>query len=158
GTLLSPGKRWQPASPRISVVSKLGYSSTMSWDRVELWRTEAWIRVLGFAIWAFVGLSRLVPAIADGPPSWLGAWLGYGAAFAIASVHRRIARPLAIAALVVQVATVVVMPHRGFAGFEGLLMSIVAVQVPMIVSLRAGIVWALAQVPLLLGTVASDKR
>ena len=128
----------------------------MSWDRVELRRTEAWIRGLGFAIWAFVGVSRL--AGVDAMPSWLGVWLGYGAAFAIASLHRRIPRPLAIAALVVQVAAVVAMPHLGFAGFEGLLMSIVAVQVPMVVSLRVGIVWALAQVPLLLGTVAQDKR
>jgi len=125
----------------------------MSWDRVELRRTEAWIRVLGFVIWAFVGISRLHGTL----PSWLGVWLGYGAAFAIASLHRRIARPFAIAALVVQVAAVVAMPHLGFAGFEGLLLSIVAVQVPMVLSLRAGIVWALAQVPLLLGTVATQK-
>ncbi len=130
----------------------------MSWDRVELGRTEALIRVLGFVIWAFVGLSRLVPVLDEAPPAWLGAWLGYGAAFALASLHRRIVRPLAIAALVVQAAIVVAMPHLGFAGSEGLLMSIVAVQVPMILSLRTGIAWAIAQVPFLLATVAPDKH
>jgi signal transduction histidine kinase len=130
----------------------------MSWDRVELGRTEAWIRGLGVAIWVFVGLSRLLPAMADAPATWLGVWLAYGAAFVLASFHRRIKLPLAIAALVVQAAAVVAMPHVGFAGFEGLLMSIVAVQVPMILSLRTGMVWALAQVPFLLGTVASTKQ
>jgi signal transduction histidine kinase len=123
-------------------------------DRTELGRAEAWIRALGFAIWAFVGISRLDGVAA----AWLPAWLGYGAAFAIASLYRRIPRLLAVAALVAQAAGVIAMPHLGLVGFEGLLMAIVAVQVPMVLSLRAGIVWAVAQLPFVLGTVAADKR
>ena len=126
----------------------------MSWDRVELGRVEAWIRGLGFVIWLFVGVSRLGGSL----PSWLGVWLGYGAAFAISSLHARLPRPVAIGALGAQVAAVVAMPHVGFAGFEGLLMAIVAVQVPLILSLRIGVAWAVGQVPLLLGSVASQKH
>ena len=101
----------------------------MSWDRAELGRAERWIRGLGLAIWAFVGLSRLVPAIDDGAPRWLAAWLAYGTGYGITSAHRRIPRTVSIAALVVQTGAVVVMPHVGFTGFDGLLMSIIAVQV-----------------------------
>ncbi len=50
-----------------------------------------------------------------------------------------------MAALAAQAAAVVAMPHLGFHGFEGLLMSIVVAQVPTVLPLRASVAWALVQ-------------
>jgi signal transduction histidine kinase len=114
------------------------------WDqRAELGRTEPWIRAIGGGIWLFVGLSRL-HAVAPLPP-WIWPWLSFGAAFAISSAHRHVPQWLAVAALALQTLSVLPLPRVGLPGFEGLLLAIVAAQVPTILSLRASVVWACLQ-------------
>lgn len=118
------------------------------WDqRAELGRTEPWLRVIGGGIWLFVGLSRL-HGVAP-PPPWIWPWLGFGTAFAISSAHRHVPQWFSVVGLALQTLSVLPLPRVGLPGFEGLLLAIVAAQVPTIVSLRASVVWACAQlVPL----------
>jgi signal transduction histidine kinase len=123
-------------------------------ERIDLGRTEAWLRSIGVVIWAFVGLSRL-DALASS--AWLAAWAVYGAGLIASGLHRRMPQALAVILLLAQSGAAIGLPSLGFAGFEGLLMSIVVAQVPTILSIRAAIVWALVQEAPLLAIVYSFK-
>jgi signal transduction histidine kinase len=118
-------------------------------ERANLGRTEPWLRAIGFAIWAFVGASRLVTrsgggaAHAVGP--WLGPWLVYGIAFTVASLGRRLRHPSRLALLIAQAASVLCLPWLGLGGFEGLLLAVVVAQAPTVLSLRHAAFWAVGQ-------------
>jgi signal transduction histidine kinase len=124
-------------------------------EHASLGRTEPWLRGVGLAIWLFVGLSRLGPG---GPPAWLGPWLAYGGAMVALGFHARLAGAVAIALLVAQSACALALPRLGLAGYEGLLLAIVAAQAPTILPLRRSLVWAAAQLPLLVAVVWASKR
>jgi signal transduction histidine kinase len=130
-------------------------------ERANLGRTEPWLRALGFAIWTFVGVSRLAGhGSAAGPgfwPPWLAPWLVYGAAFALASLRARLPPPVRVALLAVQAGAVVALPWTGLEGFEGLLLAIVVAQAPTVLSFRHAVFWALAQAIALLATVFPFK-
>jgi signal transduction histidine kinase len=127
--------------------------ATGAWQaRAELGSAERWLRALGLAIWAFIGLSQLIPQTrsAGSPPAWFTPWLLYGLCFVAAGFHRSVPRWVQVGLLVAQSACVVVMPGAGFRGFEGLLMSLVSAQVPIVLTLRSAFLWMVVQeVPLL---------
>ena len=110
-------------------------------DRARLGRTEPWLRVIGLLIWAFIGLTRLEPK------PWVIPWLIYAAAFLALGLHSRFPQWLKVALLATQSAAVLALPRFGLSGFEGLLLSIVVTQVPIVLSLRHAISWAVGQVP-----------
>ncbi|MFT3843225.1 MAG: sensor histidine kinase [Myxococcaceae bacterium] len=123
----------------------------------ELGRAEPWLRALGLATWAFVGISRW----SESPDvSWVAAWAVYGGAQLASAFHARLPRPLAVALLAVQSLAVVAMPYLGFRGFEGLLLAIVAAQVPTVLPQRAAWGWVAGQWFLLAAAVApfTDSR
>jgi signal transduction histidine kinase len=126
-------------------------------ERADLGRAEPWLRWVGLGTWAFLGLSRLVPlwlTVRGTPaPIWIWPWLLYGAAFIGASLHGRFPTWLGVACLALQSVAALVLPWAGFHGFEGLMASIVVVQVPTILPLRSAVAWMLAQVPFLIGAV-----
>lgn len=108
----------------------------------ELGRAEPWLRALGLATWAFVGISRW----SESPDvTWVAAWAIYGGAQLLSAFHARMPRWLAVALLAVQSLSVVAMPHLGFRGFEGLLLAIVAAQVPTVLEQRLAWGWAVGQ-------------
>jgi signal transduction histidine kinase len=119
----------------------------------DLGRAELLLRVVGAAIWAFLGVSRWLPLRHDALPAWAWPWIAYGACYLVASLHRTIPRSAAVAGLAVQTAAAAWMPSLGFGGFEGLLLSIVVVQLPTVLSLGASLAWATLQVPLLVAVV-----
>jgi signal transduction histidine kinase len=121
-------------------------------ESIDLGRAEAWLRAIGVAIWAFVGVSRL-----DVHAAWVLPWMLYGACLVGAGLHRRMPRPIAVLLLLAQTGAVIILPSLGFTGFEGLLMSIVVVQVPTILPLEAALLWALAQEAPLLAIVLPFK-
>ncbi len=127
-------------------------------DRADLGPADPWIRAVGFGTWLFLGLSRLVQHRNDlaGSRAWVFAWVVYGAAF-VGFGFARVPRPGRLALLGVQLAMALLLPFLGFTGYQGLLLAIVAVQVPSVLSLRTALVWTLAQLPLLLVTIASYK-
>jgi signal transduction histidine kinase len=118
----------------------------------DLGRIEWWLRALGLILWAFVGASRLPPRI--GQPGFALAcalWAGYGAAFLAASLHARIGIWPARACLAVQSIAVLLMPTFELKGFEGMLLSFVVAQAPLVWSFRGSAAFATAQaVPLVL--------
>jgi signal transduction histidine kinase len=131
------------------------------WDqRSELGRAEPWLRAIGGGIWLFIGLSRGLSGWHDGAPlpPWIWPWLGFGAAFAISSAHRHLPRWLAVAGLALQTSSVLLLPGLGLPGLEGLLLAIVAAQVPTILSLRVSVVWACVQLIPLAAIVWTLKR
>ena len=115
--------------------------------RAELGGAERWLRALGLAIWAFVGLSRLVPSVSQTSslPIWFFLWLGYGVCFFAGGFHGSLSRWVQIALLGMETVCVSVMPVSGFRGFEGLLMALVSAQVPLVLTLRGGFAWMVAQ-------------
>ena len=128
----------------------VGRATTQATD---LGRAELWLRVVGALVWAFLGVSRWLPHRHDALPAWAWPWMAYGACYVVASLHRRVPRWVAVAGLAGQSGTVALMPALGFGGFEGLLLSIVAVQLPTVLALRASLVWAALQIPLLVAIV-----
>jgi len=123
-------------------------------ERANLGRIEPWLRAVGFATWAFVGMSRMSGTL----PTWLLPWLVYGGALIVGGLRARLPDVINLGALLVQSAAALVLPSFGFAGFEGLLLSIVVAQVPTVLSFRASVGWAIAQMPLLLAVVFPHKR
>jgi signal transduction histidine kinase len=116
-------------------------------QRADLGPVEPCLRLVGFAIWLFVGVTRWYGHGAA--PPWLALWLAFGAAFVVASLHRRLPPWLAQAALAAQTLAVLFLPHLGFRGFEGLLLSVVAAQGPTLMPLRWAVILTAAQaVPL----------
>jgi signal transduction histidine kinase len=114
------------------------------WDqRVDLGRIEPWLRALGACIWLFLGLSRWHGRTP--PPPWIWPWLIFGAAFLLSSGHRHVPRWLAIAGLALQTLSVLLLPHLGFGGVEGLLLAIVTAQTPTVLPLRLSVLWGIAQ-------------
>src|SRR5580692_4087602 len=112
-----------------------GPSMRASEEPPGLGRAEPWLRLLGFGIWAFIGVSR---GWAGGrPDAWVLAWAVYGAAYAGASFPRRSPRALTVTLLGVQTFAAAAMPHLGLKEFEGLMMSVVVAQVPTVLSLSA---------------------
>ena len=130
--------------------------------RADLGRMEPWLRALGLFIWMFIGLSRLAPdpAASGGhhaTPAWVLPWLVYGVAMVGAGWHRRLPSWARVALLLTQSAAVILFTGRGLRGFEGLLLSIVAVQVPTVLPLTWAVHWTLAQIPVLLAIVFPFK-
>jgi signal transduction histidine kinase len=119
-------------------------------ERASLGRIEPWLRAIALAIWAFPGISRF-----EGVQPWLAPWLAYGAAVALSTAHERLPRGLNVALLAVQTVSVLLLPRLGLVGFEGLLLSLVVVQVPLVLPLRAAVLWMLVQLPLALADVWS---
>jgi signal transduction histidine kinase len=123
-----------------------------------LGRAEPWLRLLGLAIWAFIGVSRSWSA-GGRPGAWVLAWAVYGGAYAVVSLSRRVPRPLTVALLGVETLAAAAMPHLGLKEFEGLMMSVVVAQVPTVLSLRASLAWTLAQaVPLYVAVTPLGPR
>lgn len=119
----------------------------------QLGRAEPFLRVIGGAIWLFVGVVRLQTQDPAEPAWWLWAWGGYGAAYAGAALHRFLPLWLARALIGVQSAAVALMPTLGFHALEGLLMAIVVVELPVVFPLKRSAQLAAAQVGLLLVVV-----
>jgi signal transduction histidine kinase len=124
-------------------------------QRSDLGPAEPCLRLMGFAIWLFVGGARWHGQAA--PPPWVWPWLGFGAAFVVASLHHRLPAWVGGWALAVQGLCVLPLPHLGFGGFEGLLLSIVVAQAPTLMSLRWAVVWTVAQAFPLVVTVWKFK-
>lgn len=124
-------------------------------QRSDLGPVEPCLRLIGFAVWLFVGASRWHGQGA--PPPWVWPWLGFGAAFLVASQHRRLPPWVGGWALGVQALSVLPLPHLGFGGFEGLFLSVVVAQAPTAMPLRWAVVWAVAQGLPLVVTVWSFK-
>jgi signal transduction histidine kinase len=124
-------------------------------EPIELGRVEVWLGAIGGAIWAFVGLSRIVPGRVE---AWWIAWALYGAGFIAVRFRSNIPRTVATLLLLLQSGSVFSMPTLGFGGFEGLLLSMVSAQVPAVLSFRAGVIWALVQIPPLFAIVAPYKN
>jgi signal transduction histidine kinase len=129
-------------------------------QRSDLGPVEPCLRLIGLAIWLFVGASRLAgPAqlfLEHGrvaPTPWVWPWLGFGAAFVVASLHRRLPPWIGGCALAFQGLCVLPLPHMGFGGFEGLLLSVVVAQAPTLMSLRWAVVWTVVQAIPLVVTV-----
>jgi signal transduction histidine kinase len=123
----------------------------------DLGRAEVWLRVVGLSIWAFVGVSRWVTHPGVGLPAWSWIWVSYGAAYVVASLHARLPRSVAVAALVSEAVAATLLPLAGLVGFEGLLLSIVVVQLPTVLPWRASLAWACAQLPLLAAVVSIHR-
>jgi signal transduction histidine kinase len=115
-------------------------------ERANLGRVEPCLRVLGLAIWAFVGLSRL----SEPRPTWVLPWLVYGGALLVSALRARLPDAVNLGLLVVQSLAALAMPSFGLVGFEGLLLSIVVAEVPTVLCFPASVGWAAAQLPLLL--------
>jgi signal transduction histidine kinase len=122
-------------------------------ERAALGRIELWLRAVGGAVWAFVGISRF----SEGAPPWLWPWLLYGVALVVGSLRPRLPNAINVSAVAAQSVTALVLPFTGLKGFEGLLLSVVVAQVPTVVSFRASVAWAVAQAPLLLAVVVRDR-
>jgi signal transduction histidine kinase len=122
-------------------------------ERATLGRVEPWLRAVGLATWAFVGISRWSGAL----PSWLLPWLVYGGGLVVGSLRARLLDSVNLGALLVQSVAALVLPSFGLPGFEGLLLSIVVAQVPTVLSFRASVAWATAQAPILLAVVSPYK-
>ena len=122
-------------------------------ERANLGRIEPWLRAVGLATWAFVGISRGSWT----HPTWLLPWLVYGGALAVGTLRARLPDVINLGVLLVQSVAALVLPSFGFAGFEGLLLSIVVAQVPTVLCFPAAVTWALAQIPLLLVVVCREK-
>jgi signal transduction histidine kinase len=88
---------------------------------------------------------------------WVWPWLGFGVAFLVSSLHRTLPLWVCRLALGAQALCVVSLPHLGLAGFEGLLLSVVAAQAPTVVSLRWAVIWTMAQAAPLVATVWTLK-
>jgi signal transduction histidine kinase len=123
-------------------------------QRAELGRIERCLRGVGVAIWLFVGFSRWHGAT---HPPWLWPWLGFGAAFALSSLHRVLPLWACRLALGAQTFCALPLPHLGLAGFEGLLLSVVAAQAPTLLTLRWAVAWTVAQAAPLVATVWTLK-
>jgi signal transduction histidine kinase len=122
-------------------------------DRANLGRIEPWLRAVGLATWAFVGFSRGSWT----HPTWLLPWLVYGGALVAAALRSQLPDGVNLGLLLVQSAAALVLPSFGFAGFEGLLLSIVVAQVPTVLCFPASVVWAVGQIPFLLVVVFREK-
>jgi signal transduction histidine kinase len=115
-------------------------------DRANLGRIEPWLRAVGLATWAFVGISRG----SWSHPTWLLPWLIYGGALVAGTLRARLPDGINLSVLLVQSVAALVLPSFGFAGFEGLLLSIVVAQVPTVLCFPASVAWAVGQIPFLL--------
>ncbi len=115
-------------------------------ERAILGPIEPFLRGIVLVIWAFVGVSRFD----GGPRLWLVPWGLYAAGMLLGAARGRLPAAVNVAALGLQTACVLALPRTGLAGFEGMLLSFVVVQLPTAVSLRASVAWAALQVPLLL--------
>ncbi|MGH7439884.1 MAG: sensor histidine kinase [Polyangiaceae bacterium] len=124
-------------------------------QRAELGRAEPYLRFIGLTIWFFVGLSRWQRALPT--PAWVWPWLGFGVAFIVSSLHRTLPPWICRLALGAQTVCVLSLPHLGLAGFEGLLLSVVAAQAPTVMSLRGALVWTVLQAAPLVATVWTLK-
>jgi signal transduction histidine kinase len=124
-------------------------------QRAELGRIEPCLRFIGLTIWFFVGFSRWDAAMPS--PRWVWPWLGFGVAFLVSSLHRKLPLWVRRLALGAQTLCVLRLPHLGLAGFEGLLLSVVAAQAPTLLSLRWAVVWTVAQASPLVATVWTLK-
>ncbi len=119
----------------------------------QLGRAEAWLRAVGFLIWAFVGIVKLQSMGPADTRAWLIPWVIYGAAFLAEALHARLPLGFARALLAVQSGAVGLMPTLGFQGLEGLLLAIVVSQLPIVFTLRQSALLAFAQLSLLLTIV-----
>ena len=90
-------------------------------EKAQLGRAERWLRLIGLAIWLYVGVARR-----DIPGIWLVPWAAYGATY-VASFFWKM--PLLLAA---QAAAALAMSWLGYSGFEGLLLSVVVAQAPTV--------------------------
>jgi signal transduction histidine kinase len=124
------------------------------YERAALGRMEPWLRAVGLAVWAFVGLSCLSGSFTR----WLVPWLVYGGALVVGGLRARLPDAVNLAVLLVQSAAALVLPSFGLPGFEGLLLSIVVAQVPTVLCFPAAVTWTVAQIPLLLAVVFVRKR
>jgi signal transduction histidine kinase len=124
-------------------------------ERAAVAAIEPYLRAIGFLIWGFIGVSRLVSAGAGAP--WLAPWLIYGVGFLASAWHARLPRALAIALLLLQTGAVLLLPTLGLPGFEGLLLSIVVAEAPMVFSIRDAALGALLQIPPLVLVVHATK-
>ena len=70
-------------------------------DYADLGRADAWLRLVGFLIWAFVGLTHLSTRGPGDQMAWLVPWAVYGTAFIGAAFHARL--PLWLARVLVAV-------------------------------------------------------
>jgi signal transduction histidine kinase len=112
--------------------------------RADLGRAEPWLRGIGLLIWAFCGLSRV-----DGLQPWLVPWSLYGLSLLALAWRARFPFALTVALLALQSVCALVLPPMGVFGFEGLFACIVVIQLPLTLSLRATVIWAVAHVPAL---------
>ncbi len=102
----------------------------------QLGRADTWLRGVGFLIWAFVGITKLLSMGPADQRAWIIPWVVYGAAYVGAGFHARLPLWLARGLLAVQSGAVVLMPTLGFHGLEGLLLAIVVAQLPVVFTLR----------------------
>jgi signal transduction histidine kinase len=119
---------------------------TSTEERADLGRIEPWARALGLSIWAFCGLTRLPQHYEP----WVWPWLLYGAALFLPVAREQPGRDVHVGWLALQTACVLAMPRLGLPGFEGLLLSIVVVQLPLTLPLKTSVIWAVLHVPLLM--------
>jgi len=122
-------------------------------ERTSLGPVEPCLRAVSLAVWAFVGISRFSGTV----PSWLWPWLVYGGSLVLGGVRARLPGSINVGALIAQSAAALALPSVGFAGFEGLLLSLVVAQVPTVLSFRSSVGWAVAQLPLLLAVVFRER-
>src|SRR5260370_12379975 len=122
-------------------------------DRANIGLFEPWLRAVGLSSWAFVGISRG----SWSHPTWLVPWLVYGGALVIGTLRAGLSDGRNLGWLLVHSAAAFVLPSSGFAGFEGVLLSIVVAQVPTVLCFPASVAWAVGQIPFLLVVVCRKK-
>ena len=121
----------------------------------QLGRIHLWLRIVGFLLWAFLGLSRLWQLDWEHVSSlpWIPLWLLYGAAYVVHAQYRKLPLWSARGLLAVQAVSVFLMPRLGYQSFEGMMLAIVVIEATLVFSLRTAALWWAGQLLPLLWSV-----
>lgn len=107
----------------------------------SLHRSRA-LDLLGLFCWVVVGSVALLDAR---PGVWIAIWAVFGVAFFLSTWPHDATRPLRIPLLVVQSASALALTGIRSTGFEGILLVLVAAQVPFCLTARSAAVWTALQ-------------
>jgi signal transduction histidine kinase len=115
-------------------------------------RAELWLQVAAYATWIVCGVPGAV-AVLEGrmAPGWSWMWaaafLAFGAAYTACGggIFERIARPVQIALLAVQVGAAALLVAVSGSGQPAALFVIVAAELPFVFGARATFAWMVAQ-------------
>jgi signal transduction histidine kinase len=115
-------------------------------------RAELWLQVAAYVTWIVCGVPGAV-ALVEGRMSagrswlWAAAFLAFGAAYTAcgAGLFNRIARPLQIALLGIQVGAAALLVAVSASGQPAALFVIIAAELPFVFGARATFVWMVAQ-------------